>query len=136
MVGSSNQFNFMSTGGNVFELFDVGLYEGTVAPPFLVPDLASELAVCKRYFENDLTGVFFCGNITNTVNYQVPGKFSVEKRATPTMTLADNGSANGFPAVSGTASGITRYGFLEIRAANVTGNGGTYNSAWKAVSRL
>jgi hypothetical protein len=49
-VGSPNQFNFMGTVGNVFELFDVGLYEGTVAPPFVVPDYASELAACRRYF--------------------------------------------------------------------------------------
>ena len=34
----------MGTVGNVFELFDVCLTEGTVAPPFEVPDYASELA--------------------------------------------------------------------------------------------
>lgn len=33
-VGSANQFNFMGTNGNIFELFDVGLYEGSAAPAF------------------------------------------------------------------------------------------------------
>jgi hypothetical protein len=51
-VGSPNQFNFMGTNGNVFELFDVSLTEGSVAPPFVVPDYASELLACKRYFYN------------------------------------------------------------------------------------
>lgn len=49
-VGTSNQFNLMGTNGNVFELFDVGLYEGSAAPTFQVPDYALELAACLRYF--------------------------------------------------------------------------------------
>jgi len=47
---TSNQFNFMGTSGNVFELFDVSLTEGATAPPFAVPDYASELALCQRYY--------------------------------------------------------------------------------------
>jgi hypothetical protein len=50
-VGSASQFNFMGTNGNVFELFDVSLTEGTIAPPFVVPDYASELALSRRYFQ-------------------------------------------------------------------------------------
>jgi hypothetical protein len=49
-TGTANISNFMGTNGNVFELFDVGLYEGNVAPPFMVPDYASELLACQRYF--------------------------------------------------------------------------------------
>jgi hypothetical protein len=49
-IGSSNQFNFMGTTGNVFELFDVGLYEGAAAPVFQVPDYVSEFVSCRRYF--------------------------------------------------------------------------------------
>jgi hypothetical protein len=49
-IGSPNQFNFMGTNGNVFELFDVGMYEGNVAPPFKVPDYPSELLACMRYY--------------------------------------------------------------------------------------
>jgi hypothetical protein len=48
---SPNQFNLMGAVNNVFELFDVGLYEGNVAPAFMVPDYASELALCKRYWQ-------------------------------------------------------------------------------------
>ena len=47
---AAGQFNFMGTNGNVFELFDVSLTEGSVAPPFVVPDYASELAACQRYY--------------------------------------------------------------------------------------
>ena len=49
-TASPNQFNFAGTVGNLFYLYDVGLYEGSVAPPFQVPDYASELALCQRYY--------------------------------------------------------------------------------------
>jgi hypothetical protein len=48
-TASSNQFNFMGTLSNVFELFDVGLYDGA-SPEFQVPDYAAELLACARYF--------------------------------------------------------------------------------------
>jgi hypothetical protein len=52
-TGTSNQFNFMGTLSNVFELFDVGVYEGTVAPSFQVPDYPTELRQCMRYYWKD-----------------------------------------------------------------------------------
>ncbi|SEM31229.1 hypothetical protein SAMN05443254_101726 [Bradyrhizobium sp. OK095] len=43
--------SIFATNGNVFELFDTGLYEGATAPPFQCPDYASELLVCQRYYQ-------------------------------------------------------------------------------------
>ncbi|MCP3397125.1 hypothetical protein [Bradyrhizobium sp. CCGB20] len=45
-VGSANQFNFVGTLSNVFELFDVGIYEGA-APAFQLPDYDDELRKCS-----------------------------------------------------------------------------------------
>lgn len=45
------QTNFFGTNGNVFELFDVGLYEGPVAPAFQLPDYVAELLLCQRYYQ-------------------------------------------------------------------------------------
>jgi hypothetical protein len=50
-LGSPNQFTFMGTLSNVFELFDVSLTEGTVAPTYQVPDYTSEILLCKRYYQ-------------------------------------------------------------------------------------
>ena len=86
-MGSPNQFNFMGTAGNVFELFDVSLTEGTVAPPFQVPDYASELALCQRYFETiyfgSLNQILHSGVLTGAISYS-KWSFKVRKRATPT----------------------------------------------------
>ena len=85
---TTNQFNFMATGGNVFELFDVSLTEGTDAPPFVVPDLISELAACQRYFLSLNPVIFFpvSGFTYNTI------VFPTTMRATPAVTaLPDSG---------------------------------------------
>jgi hypothetical protein len=90
MFGSSNQFNLMGTNGNVFELFDVGLYEGTVAPEFQVPDYASELIKCQRYFERvaPSSGAFIClGGFESTSRLNAFVTWKVDKRATGTLTM-------------------------------------------------
>ena len=56
------QFNFTTT----IDLFDVSLTEGSVAPPFQVPDYATELALCKRYY-NKLTGLIVAGYNTASI---------------------------------------------------------------------
>ena len=60
LIATSSQFNFMGTINNVFELFDVSLTEGSTAPPFVVPDYASELAACQRYYQK-YVGVLVSG---------------------------------------------------------------------------
>ena len=49
-TGSANQSNLLSASGNIFDLFDVGVYAGSTAPVFAVPDYARELILCQRYF--------------------------------------------------------------------------------------
>ena len=95
-IGSANQFNFMGTAGNVFNLFDVSLTEGTVAPPFVVPDYASELAACRRYFQkytNEPMGWATVANIPTGV-LRFP-----QMQAFPTLS-------NGAWIVSGGATGV------------------------------
>ena len=84
-IGTSSISNFLDTIGNVFELFDVGLYEGTVAPDFVVPDLYQELHHCKRYFETNIYGGTFMQG-SSFINLYLPLSWQ-EKRATPTLTL-------------------------------------------------
>jgi hypothetical protein len=93
-IGSSNQFNFMGTNGNVFELFDVGLYEGAVAPAFQVPAYGNELALCQRYYNKFLS--FLCSGYaqaTAIVYNEVP---IPQMRAAPTATFGSftNNNAN------------------------------------------
>jgi hypothetical protein len=121
--GTANQFNFMGTGGNVFELFDVSLTEGSVAPPFMVPDYASELAACKRYFYNGcppLRGVVGASSLFNRGACFHP----VTMRIAPTVTITaqivitDGSVAANAPSVNTNYSTTTT---LEIDASVLVG---------------
>jgi hypothetical protein len=126
-LGSSNQFNFMGTVGNVFELFDVSLTEGTTAPSFVVPDYPSELRACQRYwrkfggttaFDIFFDGYCASGSLTVGQRYSHAGM-----RATPTWAVVGTFSStnvSGAPVfnagpddtqvyVASTAAGTTRY---------------------------
>lgn len=103
-VGSSSQFNFMGTNGNVFELFDAGLYEGDTPPLFAVPDVTTELPRVQRYFwVETVTNILYAENISAGVggnNIAMTVKYPVAMRIVPTVT---------FPAA--TSAGIGGVGF-------------------------
>lgn len=134
-MGSANQTNFMGTLNNVFELFDVGLYEGTVAPPFVVPDYASELAACMRYWEKG-TG-FWAGYVASAGvgNLAYRAAWHVRKRAAPTVTGVNNTNSVSFPAAVGTLSADVD-AFSEARAPIAVDYGGLFSSTVSGNARL
>jgi hypothetical protein len=133
-LGTINQFNFMATAGNVFELFDVSLTEGTVAPPFQVPDYASELALCQRYYEKQASavGTGQCYAATGAV---ISYRF-YEKRVAPTLGVttltglnvmnaaSSNVAVTNFAVFSG-ATTTTGYNIITVASGLVAGNATT-----------
>lgn len=101
--GGVQTANVAATNGNVFELFDAGLYEG-VAPPFQLPDFTTELAACRRYWRSSYVQGTQPGSATNTaaIRHFPEGSttfasmghilFDQPMRATPTVTLYAPGS--------------------------------------------
>jgi hypothetical protein len=139
-LGTSGQINLMATNGNVFELFDVGLYEGSVAPPFQLPDFPAELLLCQRYWEKSYdyatapgTGT---GNgmvetyVTSGIgNFQMMGpRYKVRKRVTGTVSVYSEvtGAAGMFYAVaaaSNYAAGVEGQGEAGFSIYNTGGMG-------------
>ncbi|QOG17271.1 hypothetical protein [Bradyrhizobium sp. SEMIA] len=87
-LASSNQFNLLSTSGNVFELFDIGIYEGAVAPPFQLPDAASELALCQRYYVKIAAGAQVYNGSASVQQMAATTPLPVCMRATPTCSVS------------------------------------------------
>jgi hypothetical protein len=81
--GSPNQVNWMATNGNTFELFDVGLYEGSTAPAFMVPDYAIELFNCQRYWEALSINALYGATINDYFSENM--SWTTSKRAIPTI---------------------------------------------------
>jgi hypothetical protein len=105
--GTPSQSNFMGTNGNVFELFDVGLYVASSAPTWQLPDFADELRKCMRYWEKSMDyaignpasmgliaaeGASITGVAASTHQVVVPTKFKVPKRASATVNVYSPGS--------------------------------------------
>jgi hypothetical protein len=63
------------------------MYVGIVAPQFIVPDYASELQQCRRYF---LSATYW---VAAGAGYITTANFPVEMRATPTRTGGGTGYA-------------------------------------------
>ena len=106
---------------DLFELFDVGLYEGTTAPTFVVPDYPSELALCQRYYAK--TGFDLEMPVTSGQDYGISAQFPVPMRAIPALTAADTSSTNlSTPTALSTVSGSTNTVAYRKRAS-ATGPG-------------
>lgn len=139
-IGWSGQTNWGSLTGATIDLFDVGLYEGSVAPSFQVPDFGSELALCQRYYEKSYNYSVAPGTASSPGNYSIylgtnslppnfdygPLRFRTPKRATPTVTIysiagtagqvsngtvaADLGANSGNPVSIGENGAVVRQG--------------------------
>jgi len=135
LLATSNQFNLCAATGNTFELFDVGLYEG-LAPPFVVPDYASELALCQRYFVSETLGTCFFLSIEHTSAYRSLNiKFPVEMRSNPAVTGVFGVSASwlgGYPTIVDTS----RWGFNARGDCTPATTAYSYISSYKANARL
>lgn len=96
-TGTANGTNNIATVGNVFELFDVGLYrdlDGSGIPPRWQPsDPVAELQACQRYYAlqwicNDLNLQSAAGN------WYVIAHLPVDMRAAPTQSQFGNNAAS------------------------------------------
>lgn len=118
--GTSSQFNFMGTNANVFELFDIGMYLGSVDPGHKVESYAAARQKCLRYWEAGGLN-YFTGNVSDTNSYYHSSIFSVQKRVTPTCAVV-NGANSGFSA-SHSVSSATTTGLVVGSIATSTGVG-------------
>ncbi|OKO83376.1 hypothetical protein AC629_22815 [Bradyrhizobium sp. NAS80.1] len=119
-IGLAGQANLYATLGNIFELFDVGLYEGTAAPSFQLPDFPSELLLCQRYYAksfllatNPAQNAGFGGALVAVAATSGAGSISfrqywpVRMRAAPTVTTYNtNANDANWWDVNGSASRV------------------------------
>jgi len=94
--GVTGQTNGVATNGNVFELFDVGLYLDPLAtgvpPRWEMPDEAAELLACRRYwYTGATTGNSFPPRVINTgavtYNIGIGSRHPVTMRIVPAMNV-------------------------------------------------
>lgn len=139
-MASASQFNFLGTVGNVFELFDVALVEGSTAPPYVLPDYVDELARCQRYWwcsspdapKGTLIGKLCGHTATAGVICFSSWFFPVTMRIVPTLQIWSGGvqnqvrvTVNGTLLTTGGAPGnsyLGRNGGTLVTVPSVTAN--------------
>ena len=134
------QVNGVAATSDVFRLSGVVVLPGIEAPsavrsPFIMRPFGQELLTCKRYYEFDSQlGGLFSGSVTAGANYYVVTRFTVDKRAIPTVTPTAFGGISCFTNAPGAVTANT-IGFTESRAASATG-WGIFATTWIADARI
>jgi hypothetical protein len=91
--GSATQSNLFAAVNNYFDLFDVGMYVGTTAPSYVLPDYQQELAACQRYwFTLPITVRTYAASIGSICQW--PYTYPVTMRATPTFSMLGGSASN------------------------------------------
>lgn len=136
-LGTPACTNGMATAGAVFEIFDVGLYLDVlnlgVPPLWEMPDEASELLACQRYYVEGVYTHFHAAIITGSV-YYAPMFAPVEMRTTPTGS-GTNYSATLFPVAPGTFVTYDKRTFRENRTSTASGSS-FFGTNWACNARL
>lgn len=120
LLATSNQFNFMGTVSNVFELFDVSLTVGSSAPDYQVADYAETLRACQRYYWLATSAVavqfLWMGQAYTTAAAFIQVQFPVPMRATPTLATS---IVSDFALTSASGASVTA-SVLTINSASST----------------
>ena len=82
---TSSQVNFMDSTSNTFYIAAVKLQKGSVATPFVPRPIHIEQALCNRYYETLVPGVYIQLNTSSSDNY-LHFPLTVVKRATPSIS--------------------------------------------------
>ena len=125
--------NLAAVAGATWQITGVQLEVGSVATPFERRLYGNELALCQRYYEIGNNWQLFSGYVVNGDTYYNPVRFSVTKRANPTVTTTVV-AASRFPS-SITTPSVNVDGFYGQASANITGTG-YYQYTWTASAEL
>jgi hypothetical protein len=132
---TSGSVSLVATTGATFYITGVQLEVGTQATSFEYRQYQQELALCQRYYEVGNFSNMWSGYIVNGNNYFHTHKFSVTKRAAPTMTYADGGD-DGFTNAAAIVYTSHTTEAACYKTSNATTNAGYYNYSWTASIEL
>ena len=128
---------FQNTLNATWQITGVQLELGTNASDFEHRSFGDELARCQRYYEgSELSNpISWSGDVTNGNTYWDVISYTVEKRASPTITIGTEFAKNGFSGTPSTAW-IREKSFRASANSNSTTNGAYFVFAFTADAEL
>lgn len=119
------------------DVANCGLYEGTIAPKFIMPDYDYMLFRCCRYYQVDNEALSMWGAaVTAGVTYYHSLYFPVPMRIVPSVTFIAGNVNNGFPNAPPTDTAIFLKGLRAGAVASATANSAFFTYGWRANARL
>ena len=135
-IGLAGQSNLLSTINQSFSVRAIGLYPdpgGTgLAPPFQMPDYATEMLKCQRYWQQ--VNSFQSFTPTSGSGYYTSVMPVVSPRVLSNFTGISSSGSN-FPNTTGTLT-VVGNTIRELRNANATAGNGAYGSTITINARM
>lgn len=126
--------NVVGTSGATFYITGVQLEAGSVASPFERRDYGTELVRCQRYYETGSNFQLFSGYVENANVYYNPVRFSVTKRASPSVTPTYV-AVSRFAAAAPSTGNLNPDGFY-AQATSTSAGTAYYQYTWVASAEL
>ena len=133
----------VGTNGATFYITGVQLEKGSTATSFDYRHYGTELALCQRYYYQELNSLIASGIAFDTIEAQVRFQYPVQMRTSPTVTIYDN--SNNAARIHRNRSGdhgnavsivnATNLGWPTVSSTSLTAGGG-YSCKVKADAEL
>jgi hypothetical protein len=107
--------------------------KGSTATAFDFRSIGTELILCQRYYE--IGAIFPIGLTSSGGNFGTTVKFSVLKRASPTLSQTNTSAVNLSTSPSNTGTGNAAESFASFRSGG-TGGACQYSETWTASAEL
>jgi hypothetical protein len=131
--GATGSVSLVGTSGATFYITGVQLEKGSTATSFDYRPYGTELVLCQRYYE--VGAIFPIGFTSSGGNFGGTVKFSVTKRASPTLTQTSTSAVNLSATPSNTGTGNAIESFASFRSGG-TGAACQYSETWTASAEL
>jgi hypothetical protein len=126
----------VGTNGATFYMTGVQLEVGSIATGFEYVDYGTQLSMCQRYYQTNVSGYYGPALVSNANGCQ--GQFLVSMRTAPTITWISCVGALNFPTTANNALYLstTTQNFFPYKIANGTGQDSRFTDNYTASAEL
>lgn len=129
---TNSQVNMAATASAYFDLFDIGLYDGSVLPPFAIPAYDESLAKCQRYYSTAYGNIYAVAS--GAQQWENALYLPRAMRSTPTASLASGAGRSNVASLTVSPQGTAYARFTMVTAAS--GAAYAINDLWNFNARM
>ena len=135
-LSATGATSVVGTSGATFYITGVQLEVGSIATGFEYVDYGTQLLMCQRYYQTNISGYY--GSAVSSVPNGTQGQFLVQTRAAPTITWVSCVAALNFPTttITGLYLSATTQNFFPYKIATGTGQDSRFTDNYTVSAEL